>query len=386
MTGNDEQSGNAPRRRIRAGFLFLLGVTLMSSSIATAQPTDPQAAASAQPVSHQQIERTPIVIAHRGASGYLPEHTTEAAVFAHALGADYIEQDCVLSRDGVPVVLHDITLDDVTDVAAIFPDRRRADGHWYVMDFTLAELQRLAVHERSSPSRAWKDAGTRFPIDDALFRITTLADHLRLIQGLNKSRNRNAGVYVEVKSPAEHRDAGLDASQAILSVLHDAGYRNVDDRVFVQCFDEAEVRRIRTELDCRLPLIQLLAEEPTAAQIAEFAKVADGLGVNLSAVITGADETPEGTSPRITNLVRTAHDHALQVHVWTFRSDALPEFAPSPDDLLNWLVRDAGVDGIFTDQSDVVLAWRNSIGDEAAKRGPFHLLNGRQKTNPEDEQ
>src|SRR5688500_2812370 len=90
----------------------------------------------------------PLVIAHRGASGYLPEHTIAAKAYAHALGADYIEQDLVLSKDDVPVVLHDIHLDTVTDVAKRFTDRKRADGRYYALDFTLAELKQLRVTER----------------------------------------------------------------------------------------------------------------------------------------------------------------------------------------------------------------------------------------------
>src|SRR5687767_9176819 len=90
----------------------------------------------------------PIVIAHRGASGYLPEHTLEAAAYAHALGADFIEQDVVLSKDDVLVVTHDIHVDTTTDVAARYPDRKRADGRYYAIDFTWEELKALRVHER----------------------------------------------------------------------------------------------------------------------------------------------------------------------------------------------------------------------------------------------
>ena len=89
-----------------------------------------------------------VIIAHRGASGYLPEHTLEAAALAYAMGSDYIEQDLVLSKDGVPVVLHDIHLDNVTNVTNIYPDRKRADGRYYVIDFDHAELKTLKVYER----------------------------------------------------------------------------------------------------------------------------------------------------------------------------------------------------------------------------------------------
>ena len=96
--------------------------------------------------------KSPIVIAHRGASGYLPEHTLVAKAYAHAAGADYLEQDVVLTRDNVPVVFHDLVLEEVTDAASQFPDRCRDDGHWYVIDLDFAELQTLRVHERVTPA------------------------------------------------------------------------------------------------------------------------------------------------------------------------------------------------------------------------------------------
>ena len=124
----------------------------------------------------------PLVIAHRGASGYLPEHTLEAATLAYAQGADFIEQDVVLSKDGVPVVLHDIHLDTVTNVAKRFPDRKREDGRYYVIDFTLKELKTLRVHERTDLKGQPVYAG-RFQ-GDSDFRIATLEDHFELIEQL----------------------------------------------------------------------------------------------------------------------------------------------------------------------------------------------------------
>src|ERR1043165_1359827 len=91
---------------------------------------------------------SPIVIAHRGASGYLPEHTLAAKALAYGLGADYLEQDIVLSKDDVPVVLHDIYLDTVTDWSRRFPERKRSDGRFYALDLSLAELKQLRVTER----------------------------------------------------------------------------------------------------------------------------------------------------------------------------------------------------------------------------------------------
>ena len=116
-----------------------------------------------------------IVIAHRGASGYLPEHTLAAKAAAHAMRADYIEQDVVLSKDGVPMVLHDIQIDTVTDVAQMFPDRARADGRFYAIDFTLDELKALTVSSAST-STASRSFPGRFPRGAASFQIPTLAE------------------------------------------------------------------------------------------------------------------------------------------------------------------------------------------------------------------
>ncbi len=323
-----------------------------------------------------QTAAVPIVIAHRGASGYLPEHTTESAAMAHALGAEYIEQDCVLSKDGIPVVMHDITLDDLTNAFQVFPDRKRSDGHWYVFDFTLGELRQLRVTERRSKSRPWKDKGTRFPLEQGSFRISTLAEHLRLIQGLNQSRGRTAGVYVEIKDPKKHREAGLDASEAILKVLTEYGYDSADDPIFLQCFDGDEVQRIRGELKSPLPLIYLLGTAPSEQQIEEAATYCDGLGVLLTLVV--ASRNSDG-KPDVTELVRMSHANGLQVHVWTFRTDALPDFADTPEQLLEWLTVDAGVDGIFSDQPDFVVKWRSQRISQLPNGNPFRLLNSRPK-------
>ena len=140
------------RANVRAFLLIAIVLTGCLTTVASAFDDAPVGV-----VFMDQAIMQPIVIGHRGASGYLPEHTTESAAMAHALDCDYIEQDCVLSRDGVPIVMHDITLDDLTNVATVFPDRKRSDGHWYVFDFTLAELRLLRITERRSPGRVrWR--------------------------------------------------------------------------------------------------------------------------------------------------------------------------------------------------------------------------------------
>src|SRR5690606_27270423 len=146
----------------------------------------------------------PVVIAHRGASGYLPEHTLASKAMAHAMGADFLEQDVVMTRDDQLVVMHDITLDRTTDVATRFPGRSREDGLHYVVDFTLAEIESLQVTEGARRIGGTREAiyPGRFPVGLSSFRIHTLAQEIELVQGLNRSTGADVGIYPEIKSPA----------------------------------------------------------------------------------------------------------------------------------------------------------------------------------------
>jgi glycerophosphoryl diester phosphodiesterase len=310
-----------------------------------------------------------LVIAHRGASGYLPEHTLPAIAMAHAQGADYLEQDVVLSKDDVPVVLHDIHLDTVTDVARRFPDRKRADGRYYVLDFTLSELKQLAVSERFDPRTGRAVFPSRFPAGLGSFQIPTLEEELQLIQGLNRSTGREAGVYPEIKDPAWHRAEGHDISPRVLEVLARYGYRTKADKAYLQCFEPVEVKRIRTELGYQGRLVQLIegtgmpkdtAEQKhmrTPAGLAEVAKVADGIGPSLVDVVR---RKPDGKLEP-TALVAQAHALGLIVHVYTFRADAVPPGVASFDDLLRLALFDIGVEGVFTDQPDRAVAFLRSL-------------------------
>jgi glycerophosphoryl diester phosphodiesterase len=306
-----------------------------------------------------------IVIAHRGASAYLPEHTLAASAMAHAQGADYLEQDVVLSKDGVPMVLHDIHIDTVTDVARRFPGRKRADGRFYAIDFTAAELKQLAASERFDPRSGNAVFAGRFPVGQSSFQVPTLEEALQLVQGLNKSTGRDAGVYPEIKEPAWHRRQGQDISRIVIDVLARHGYRTKADKAYLQCFDFEEVKRIRGELGYKGRLVQLIADGPqlligtdharlrTRAGLAEVATVADGIGPSLGMVVTGRS----GDALQVTDLVREAHALGLEVHPYTFRADALPAWAASFDALLHAFVVQVGVDGIFTDHPDKGVAF-----------------------------
>lgn len=300
----------------------------------------------------------PIVIAHRGASGYLPEHTLLAVTAAHTFGADFIEQDIVLSRDGVPVVLHDIYLDATTDVAERHPGRRRDDGRFYAIDFSLAELKLLSVTERRE-SNGQRVFDGRFPNVDLALRIPTLAEEIELIKGLNASRQRNTGWYIELKAPVFHRQAGWDIARVVLDVLEQHGLNNADSPVYLQCFHDETLKYLRETLKTPLPLIQLIAENDwgedggvdydqlrTPEGLDRIAAFADGIGPWIPQLFDRDGKTPN-------DLARNAHDRGLLIHPYTLRADALSLGATDFDELQRRVFIDAGVDGAFTDFSDL---------------------------------
>lgn len=309
----------------------------------------------------------PIVIAHRGASGYLPEHTLAAKAMAHAMGADYIEQDVVLSSDGVPVILHDVYLESTTDVARRFGDRARADGRFYAMDFRLEELRQLRVHERSCRDGGGREVAVypdRFPLGPALFGIPTLAEEIDLIAGLDRSRGRRTGLYIELKGPNLHHRRGMDIATAVLQVLAEKGYADRPQQVFLQCFDAPTLQRLRHEMRTPLPLIQLIGENSwgedtdsdynylrSPAGLAHITGYADGIGPWLEQVYLGKDAMGE---VRLSELAAQARALGLLVHPYTFRVDELPAGIGSFDELLDIFFRQAAVDGVFTDFPDLV--------------------------------
>jgi glycerophosphoryl diester phosphodiesterase len=309
-----------------------------------------------------------IVIAHRGASGYLPEHSLAAKVLAHAQGADYLEQDVVLSRDDVPVVFHDLVLEEVTDVRERHPARARADGHWYVIDFDWAELRELELRERVEPASGRRVYSGRFAETGLPIRIVSLEEELKLVRGLNAATGRIAGIYTEVKSPAWHRRQGKDLSPLVLAMLADFGYQRRGDCAFVQCFDDEELLRIRAELGSDLKLVQLIGENAwaeaatdydrlrTRAGLAGIARYADGIGPWIPQVVGWQ----AGGAAKSTGLVAAAHAAGLLVHPYVFRIDQLPEHAPSPAAVHEALIAMERVDGLFSDFPDRTLAFLNA--------------------------
>jgi glycerophosphoryl diester phosphodiesterase len=293
-------------------------------------------------------EPVPLIIAHRGASGYLPEHTLAAKAMAYAQGADYLEQDVILTKDGVPIVQHDVTLDSTTDVAVRFPGRQRANGRFYAIDFTWAELRQVRVVERFHPSSGKPVFPGRFPGGVGEFRINTFEEELQFIQGLNRSTGRQVGVYPEVKLAAWHRQEGQDVSKAVLALLAKYGYDSKDAPCFIQSFELAELRRLRGELGWKGRLLLLTgAKTPwtaTPEALRELAQVVDGIGPPLSAVMVERN---------LTGLVARAQAAGLRVHPYTLRNDSLPKGFASGRDCFAFLAREAKVDGVFTDFPDV---------------------------------
>ncbi|MDD3147434.1 MAG: glycerophosphodiester phosphodiesterase [Candidatus Riflebacteria bacterium] len=288
----------------------------------------------------------PLNIAHRGACAYLPEHTLPAKALAYNMDADYIEQDVVLTADDVPLIIHDIHLDTVTDVASRFPERKRADGRYYAVDFTFAEIKTLKVNERIDLETGKAVFPGRFPLAKSEFRLASLGEEIELIQGLNKSTGRDIGIYPEIKEPAWHREQGKDITAIVLKTLAEYGYQTAADKIFLQCFDFAELQRIKNELHCELKLIQLVEEDFVVEKVASYAF---GIGPSIRQIITGTD--PEG-QPIISDLVARAHKCGLQVHPYTFRADSLPP-GMSADKILQILFEEVQIDGIFSDFPDI---------------------------------
>lgn len=288
-----------------------------------------------------------LVIAHRGASGYLPEHTLPAVSMAYAMGADYIEQDVVLTRDDVPIVLHDLYLEPTTDVAEKFPGRARDDGHFYAIDFSLEEIRSLRVGERRQGADAMFP--DRFPVDAAIMRVPTLAEEIELIQGLNRSTGGDVGIYVELKKPVFHAGEGRSFPASVLQILYAYGYRGPEDKVFLQCFDEGTLRFLKDHTKVRL--VQLIEDKGLSAERARtIATYAQAVGPWIRYLA----ERPE--------FVAAAQEAGLEVHPFTFRADQLPQNVKSYDALLDLFVRSMRVDGVFTDHPDLTRRYVDALG------------------------
>jgi glycerophosphoryl diester phosphodiesterase len=285
------------------------------------------------------VPPAPFSVAHRGASAYAPEHTRQAYELALAQGADYVEQDLGLTRDGVLVCLHDLTLERTTDVEQVFPDRATVerDGaterrRWYVDDFTLAEIRRL-------------DAGSWFDPSFANARVITFQEAVDLVKG-------KAGIFPELKGPARLRAKGLSLEDAVVTALRKNGLDGASlvkgrPAVLLQSFEEQSLRTLAS----RLPAIPrtFLIGTPEAAQ-----RWLTGAGLReMRAFVTGVGPARALIDARPA-LVADAHAAGLTVVPWTFRAarGSAAEAATAKADMLRFTATH-GVDGLFTDNPDL---------------------------------
>lgn len=326
----------------------------------------------------------PLIIGHRGASGYRPEHTLASYMLAIEQGADFIEPDLVSTKDGVLVARHENEISGTTDVASHpeFAERRTTkviDGSaitgWFTEDLTLAELKTLRARERLPDLRPDNTAY------DRQFEIPTFDEIVQLAQRESHAARRTIGIYPETKHPTYFASIGLPLEASLLEALKRAGYRDASAPVFIQSFETGNLKHLRRIT--RVRLVQLIdasgapydlkaagdthtsAELITPNGLAEIATYADAIGVHKELLIP-RDERGFLRAPA--PLAADAHQAGLRVHAWTFRAEnqflpadhrvgdpAAPEFLRARGDLQGELKRflELGVDGVFTDFPDV---------------------------------
>jgi glycerophosphoryl diester phosphodiesterase len=318
-----------------------------------------------------------LIIAHRGASAERPEHTLAAYELAIDQGADYIEPDLVATKDLVLVSRHENELSGTTDVASReeFEDRRRdktIDGQkvagWFAEDFTLAELRTLRAKERIPSIRP---ANARY---DGLYQVPTFEEIVKLVRAKEAATGKRIGLYPEIKHPEFLlQEAGIDMVDLILRDLKQLGLTPADP-LFIQSFEVGPLQRLAKRSDFKL--VQLVApgegpaDEPalrydemvTPTGLIEVARYADAVGANTGMIINNEGES--------TPLVADAHTAGLLVHVWTLRieNDFLPMRFRRPGEggegcYNNFYsaLRNAGVDGVFTDSPHQIVAEREGV-------------------------
>jgi len=292
----------------------------------------------------------PIVIAHRGASGYRPEHTLMAYRMGIEMGADYIEPDLVMTKDGKLVARHDVYLSDSTDVAdhPEFADRRReirGKTDWWVFDFTLSELRTLKARQ-ARPTR-----GTGY---DGVEVVPTIEEIIALVE--SERGDSQVGLYIEMKHPLDYKAMGLDPTPALLDVFRRAQDSGIP--VYFQCFSGEYLVEVAPHTS--VPLIWLIegAEDPSTGRyrldvpLDKYGNIIAGIGPYKQLLMDG-----DGKS---TGVVEEAHRLGYKVHPWTFRADQVGDgFADMEAELdAYWSL---GIDGAFSDHADVALRSRDGF-------------------------
>ncbi len=355
------------------------------------------------------VQTTPLVIAHRGASGYRPEHTLASYRLAIRMGADYIEPDLVSTRDGVLVARHENEISGTTDVAdhpelAGRRTTRTIDGQrvtgWFTEDLTLAELRTLRARERLPGMRP---DNTRY---NGRYPVPTFDEILDLAAEESARRGQLVGVYPETKHPSYFASVGLALEEPLADALRRHGLDRPNAPVFVQSFETANLRRLDAMV--RVPLVQLVAAagapydlvaagDPrtfadllTPAGLREISTYAEAIGPDKSLVVP---RDSGGALARPTSLVADAHFAGLAVHAYTFRDENhfLPACCRTGGDPGTSTGTnpgtssgtkgdafgeyraffDAGVDGVFSDHADTALVAREEwLAERAAVREP----------------
>lgn len=334
----------------------------------------------------------PLIIGHRGAPGYRPEHTLASYELAARMGADFIEPDLVLTRDGVLVARHENEVSGTTDVASRpeYAGRRVMkviDGSerngWFTEDFTLAELKTLRARERLPRVRQ------KSTMYDGCFQIPTFAEVLALRTRLTRELNRVVGVYPETKHPTYFASIGLSLQAPLVQLVRRAGLDRVDAPIFIQSFELTNLVELRQHFGVSAPLVFLTsasgspydlvsagdpttyAELTTAAGLRSLSGIINGIGPEKSQILPRGAQGVLADHQEPTTLVTDAHACGLKVHPYTFRAENtfLPldhrvgtnpaDFGRAIDEQLRFLR--TGVDGLFTDQSEITLIARTTF-------------------------
>lgn len=303
-------------------------------------------------------QERPIIIAHRGDSGNYPEHTLLAYQSALELKADFIEPDVVLTKDGVPICRHDLSLMGTTNIAG--PNSRANPEFYNATGITLARVKQLQAKQRKGRK------------DDMKLRlqVPTLAEAIELVDRHNVLNEEQTGLYIEIKQPDAHRAAGLDISKAVLDVLAEFEQAGSKPNVVLQCFDRAETERLAKLTD--YPVVWLSSKK---VNLNDLPKGIAGLGLNKKLIEVIEDDTL--MSGMRSPLIDEIHAKGLMVHVWTYRDDQLPgtKYDDGQEEIEE--VLRAGADGVFTDFPETgVDAWRAVIDDWR-----IPLLSQRSRTN-----
>ncbi len=295
-------------------------------------------------------------VAHRGASGYLPEHTLEAVAMAYSWDIDYIEPDLVMTKDNQLIVMHDPHLDTTTNVKNIFPDRAREDGRFYAIDFTLNEIKQLNVHERINLKTGEAVFPGRFPVGRSHFEVPSFIEYIELIQGLNKSTGKKIGIIPEIKAPEFHAQENKDIVSKTLFILKSYGYED-NGQAIIQCFEPNTLKSIKNKTN--IPLLQLIAVNEWGESSADYDKMLTDDG--LKEIATYAQylgpylpQLYEVKNDRaFKNTVMTmAHKYELKVAPYTIRDDAILKPFKDKKEMMSFVLEELEVDGLFSDFGD----------------------------------